>query len=70
MNAPQQLTINQQYDEVDRRYMEALYAIHNSQRSSETRLDLLKRLQDGHSNATTAAAQLKAVKEVLDELRG
>jgi hypothetical protein len=70
MNISQQLTITEQYDEVDRRFREALYAIHNSGRSAETRRDLFKKLQDGHYNAPTAAAQLEAIKEVMDELRG
>ncbi len=71
MTAPQQpRPITDQYNEVDRRYLEALYAIHQSERSAETRLMLLHRLQDGHSRAGTPAAQLESIKQVLDELRG
>jgi hypothetical protein len=66
----QQQTITALYDEVDRRYTEALYAILESERASETRLDLLKKLQDGHSNAATAAAQLESIKAVMEELGG
>ena len=69
MNTSRQ-TIVEEYNEVDRRYLEALYAIHQSGRSSETRLDLLKKLQDGHGNATSAATQLAAIKFVMEELRG
>jgi hypothetical protein len=66
----QQQTITELYDEVDRRYTEALYAILDSKRAPETRLDLLTKLQDGHSNAATAAAQLESIKSVLEELAG
>jgi mevalonate kinase len=69
MNQPQQ-TINEQYDEVDRRYTEALYAIHESRRSAETRLALLTKLQDGHGAATSAAAQLEVIRSVMEELAG
>jgi hypothetical protein len=69
MGAPQR-TITELYDEVDRRYTEALYAILASERASETRLDLLKKLQDGHSSATSAVAQLESIKAVMEELRG
>jgi hypothetical protein len=67
MNAPQR-TITEQYDEVERAYAEALYAIHNSQRPLDARLDLVERLMDGHGNATSAAAQLAAIKAVMEEL--
>jgi len=69
MTDPQQ-TITELYDEVDRFYMEALYAIHESRRAPQKRLDLLKRLQEGHATAPTAAAQLEAIKAVMEELRG
>jgi hypothetical protein len=69
MNAPQQ-TITALYDEVDRRYTEALYAIYESRRSAEARLELLKRLQNGHATAPTAAAQLESIKAVMEELGG
>jgi len=63
-------TLAESYDEVDRRYTEALYAILDSRRSSQTRLDLLKKLQDGHATAPTAAAQLESIKAVMEELAG
>jgi hypothetical protein len=66
----QQQTINEQYDEVDRQYTEALYATHESRRSAETRLALLTKLQDGHGKATSAAAQLEVIKSVMEELAG
>jgi hypothetical protein len=69
MNIPQ-MTIAELYDEIDRRYMEVLYAIHRSGRSAETRFALLQKLQDGHGNAPTVAAQLEAIKLVMEELRG
>jgi hypothetical protein len=69
MNTPQQTTA-ELYDEVDRRYMEALYAIHRSGRSAETRFILLQKLQDGHGNAPTAAAQLEVIDLIMKELRG
>jgi hypothetical protein len=65
-----QQTLTEQYDEVERDYTEALYAILSSRRSSESKDALLKKLCDGHGNAATAAAQLEAIRLVLKELEG
>ncbi len=70
MNAPQPMTISEQYDEVDRLYGEALLAIFESKKTAVTRMALLMKLQYEHSHAPTAAAQKEAIQKILDELRG
>lgn len=70
MNPQSHVSIRDEYDEVDARFKEALFAIHQSQRSPEERQRLLKALMDGHGNAPTAQKQLEAIRAVMKELRG
>ncbi len=63
-------TLAESYDEVDRQYTEALYAIFESGRSADSRLALLTKLQEGHATAPTAAAQLEIIRQVMAELAG